>query len=89
MTKTTTNRCKVTPPALAKSWGISVDKVLTWIRSGELRAIDASTRHGGRPRYLIDPVDVEAFEAKRTVQPQVPHTRRGRRPRDGSVTEFF
>lgn len=80
---------KITPPTLAKSWGISVDKVLAWIRSGELRAIDVSTRRGGRPRYLIDDGDIEAFEQLRAVQP-IPKPKRGRRKeRDDSVIEFY
>jgi hypothetical protein len=65
MTKT-----KLTPPEVAEMWGISPDKVLLWIRTGELRAIDASTRGDGRPRYLIDLKDLAAFERDRsTVTP--------------------
>lgn len=59
------SRQKLTPPELASRWGIGTDKVLSWIRSGELRAIDASTRRGRRPRYLIDEADVVAFELAR------------------------
>ena len=62
-----TNRKKLTPPEVAKLWGVSADKVLTWIRSGELRAINAATSQRGRPRYLIDVKDLEDFEARRTV----------------------
>ncbi len=79
---------KITPPTLAKQWGISVDKVLTWIHTGELRAIDGSTRRGGRPRYLIDDVDIEAFEQLRAVQPD-PKPRRRRKRRADSVIEFY
>jgi hypothetical protein len=61
-------RTKLTPPQLARQWGIDTDKVLVWIRNGELRAINAATRLGGRPRYLIDVCDIEAFEARRVVQ---------------------
>ena len=38
---------KLTPPEVAELWGIAHDKVLTWIRAGELAAIDASTTRGG------------------------------------------
>jgi excisionase family DNA binding protein len=62
-----TNRRKLTPPQLAKLWGISADKVLAWIQAGELRAIDVSTRRGGRPRWLIDVDDVAAFEVERAA----------------------
>ncbi|MDP6558283.1 MAG: helix-turn-helix domain-containing protein [Pirellulaceae bacterium] len=57
---------KLTPPEIARLWGITSDKVLAWIRSGELRAIDASTKCGDRPRYLIDVDDLAAFERSRS-----------------------
>jgi hypothetical protein len=59
---------KFTPPQLARQWGISPDKVLAWIRSGELRAVKISTNRGSRPRYLIDAKEIEAFEARRSAQ---------------------
>ena len=61
------NREKLTPPELARLWGISPDKVLSWIRTGELRAINAAKSTNGRPRYLIDVKDVEEFENRRAV----------------------
>ena len=63
---------KVTPPELARRWGISADKISFWIVTGQLRAIDASKRRGVRPRYLIDEDDIAAFEAAREVSPPVP-----------------
>lgn len=89
MNEPNSSRSKMTPPSLARRWGISVDKVLTWIRSGELRAIDVSTRRGGRPRYLIDDADILAFERMREVQPPLRQTRRRRKPKDTSVIEFY
>ncbi|MFV1968387.1 MAG: helix-turn-helix domain-containing protein, partial [Pirellulaceae bacterium] len=76
-------RTKLTPPELASRWGISPEKVVAWVRSGELRAIDASTRRGGRPRYLIDISDVEAFERRRAVAPPPPSSTRTHRKDDG------
>lgn len=49
----------LTPPQLAKEWHISPDKVLGWIRSGELKARNVS--QGNRPRYLIDRETLESF----------------------------
>lgn len=70
-------KTKTTPPQLARRWGISNDKVLAWIRSGELRAMDAGIRPGlGRPRYLIDEADIEKFELKRSNRPEPPKPRR-------------
>lgn len=79
---------KLTPPELAKLWGISPDKVVAWIRAGELRAIDASTSRSQRPRYLIDIEDLRAFEDRRSVSPH-PKPRRRRQKRDAKVIEFY
>lgn len=81
-------RTKVTPPKLARQWGISPDKLLGWIRSGELRAINAAARLGGRPKYLIDLADVAEFEERRVVQPP-PKTPRRRQKPSGNVIKFF
>ncbi len=82
-----TSCIKITPPRLARRWGIGVDKVFAWIRSGELRAVNAATNPSGRPRFLIDVADIEAFERQRQVQPPQPVRRLRRRP-VGNVTEF-
>jgi hypothetical protein len=80
-------RRKLTPPELAKQWGIDPAKILAWIRAGELRAIDGATQRGGRPRFLIDEADIAAFEAARAVQPPVARVRRRRGK--SQVIEFF
>jgi hypothetical protein len=80
-------RQKITPPELARRWGIDSAKILTWIRSGELRAINASTRPCGRPRYLIDERDIEIFELRRAVGGP-PQTPRRRRAKQMDVIEF-
>jgi hypothetical protein len=67
---------KMTPPKLAKLWGVSPDKILTWIRSGELRAVNVATDSNSRPRYLIDQRAIEQFEATRLVEPVHRTTRR-------------
>jgi hypothetical protein len=61
---------------------------MTWIRSGELRAVNAATHAGGRPRYLIDLADIAAFEAARSASPAPKPTRR-RRSKPGDTVEFF
>jgi hypothetical protein len=83
-------RQKLTPPQLAKLWGISSEKVLGWIASGQLRAINAASHlNSPRPRFLIDKADIAAFEAQRSTQPEVPARRRRRRPSDANVIKFF
>jgi hypothetical protein len=87
-TATATTRIKLTPPQVARAWGVDVAKVLTWIHSGELRAINAAEKLGGRPRYLISRADLEIFEQRRAVQPQTTTPRRRRRQPAG-VIQFF
>ena len=77
----------ITPPELAKRYGVSPDKVLGWIRNGELRAINVATKPGGRPRWRISESDIELFEVRRAAV-TTKTTRRRRRPAAG-VIEFF
>lgn len=86
MSTATATRTKISPPELAARWGIDAHKVLSWIRSGEFRAIDVSTRRGSRPRFLIDLSDIAVFEQRRVVQPPTPRRRR-RQP--AGMIEYF
>lgn len=61
-------RIKITPPALAKRYGVGIAKIHSWIQSGELRAMNAGSG-GRRPRYLIDLQDLADFEKRRQVVP--------------------
>jgi len=82
------SRAVKTPPELAREWGVSPDKVLHWIRTGELRATNVAISQSGRPRYRIDPEAIAAFQARRTPQSPPPVVRRSRRP-TSDVIEFF
>lgn len=58
----------LTPPELGRRWGVNPAKVIGWIRSGELDAIDLSSRPGiGRPRYRISTEAIELFESRRAA----------------------
>lgn len=84
----TTDRQKVTPPQIAKAWGIKKEKVIAWIRSGELKAINVATNaNGARPRFLVDVEDLAAFELRRQVVPPSKPVKRKKRP--SGVIEFF
>jgi excisionase family DNA binding protein len=78
----------LTPPEVADQLRVSPDKVLTWIRSGELRAVNVVKRVGGRPRYRVSVDDLAAFMERRAVVPEVKVARRRKR-RDPHVIEFF
>ena len=85
-----TERRKLTPPQLAKQWGVSTAKVVAFIRSGELRAINLAKSRCNRPRYTIDVEDVQRFEEARQVVPDGGEstTRKLRRQAAG-VKDFF
>jgi|GEM_PF-1611561 len=69
MTTPDNNNTWLTPPRLAKQLGISCEKVLTWIRSGELRAVNVAERLSGRPRWRISPAALEEFFKRRESGP--------------------
>ena len=69
----------LTPTLIATRLRVSPEKVLGWIRKGELRAVNVSDSH--RPRYRVSPDDLEAFLEQREVQPRAPVERRRRRNR--------
>ena len=78
---------KLTPPAVASIYGVKPDTVLAWIRAGELRAIDVSSRRSSRPRFRIDEDDLREFEAKRAAVP--PPKRTPRRKASPGTIQFF
>jgi hypothetical protein len=82
-----TERTKLTPPELARRWGISPDKVLAWIKSGELRAVNGALKVHGRPRFLIDVADIIAFEQRRMVAISSQACNRKRQP--AGVIQYF
>ncbi|HLJ92941.1 MAG TPA: helix-turn-helix domain-containing protein [Gemmataceae bacterium] len=77
---------KLTPPELARRWGLSPDKILAWIHSGELPAINAARSAAGRPRWLIDVADIVVFERRRAA-PAIP--RSGGPRRNTEVISYF
>jgi hypothetical protein len=87
----TIERRKLTAPQIARLWGVSTHKVLHFIRTGELRAINLAASRTNRPRYVIDRDDLERFERGRQVIPDGGEstTRKLRRRAAGNVKEFF
>lgn len=68
----------LTPPEIAKLLRVRESKVLGWIRSGRLPAINVSD--GQRPRYRVRRADLDAFLAGQVVVPVSRPVRRERRP---------
>jgi hypothetical protein len=49
----------LTPPQVAEQLGSDPATVISWIRSGQLKASNLAT--GPRPRFVIQPADLDAF----------------------------
>ncbi len=88
--KVDAGRRNLTPREYAERIGVSVNTVLAWIKTGELRAINVGGRASKRPRYRISPEAVEQFELSRSVIPALAEsaTRRLRRAALGGKDYF-
>ena len=62
---------------VAKRFRVSPDKVRTWIRRGELSAINTADRHCFRPRFVITADSLATFERSRqAATPTAPKPKR-------------
>jgi hypothetical protein len=80
------------PPALrvkdvAARERVTTGRVLDWIKSGKLRALDVSNGSGCKARWRIRPEDLAIFEATLTTTP-TPKSRR-RRSASGWTFQYF
>jgi excisionase family DNA binding protein len=55
----------LTVAEVAARYRVGEDKVRTWIRRGELRAVNTASRLSGRPRWVITPAALAELEAQR------------------------
>jgi len=77
---------------LADRYAVTAATVLSWIRSGELRAINVGRRPDSRkPRWRVTKEALDAFESRRTPSPEAAATARAprRRKRPADVVEFY
>jgi len=84
----------LTPREVARRWRIHVDKILVFIRAGELRAFNVASKASRRPRYLVPEEAVREFEAARAACPggsasAAPAKRRARKPAPAAVRRYF
>ena len=77
-----------TPPEVAKRLRVKPSKVIAWIYSGELRAVNVATLGCQRPRWRIDPIDLENFLRQRSAG-STPTVTRRRRKKDDGVIQFY
>lgn len=82
----------LTPPQIARDRGIKTSKVLCWIRSGELLAVNLAEGRLGRPRWKVSVEALSAFDLARSSRAAIQPTQKRSRPRrraDPEVIEFF
>jgi transposase len=59
----------LSPPDVAKRFGIGVGKVHQWIKAGELGALNIASTTASRPVYAITETALAAFEQARAIKP--------------------
>lgn len=77
----------LTPPAIARRFGVKPAKVLRWIARGELHAVNVGDGQQ-RPRWRISPDALSLFEQQRASPSPAPPKPRRRRVR-AEALEFF
>ena len=65
---------------VARRYRVSEDKVRAWVARGELRAINTATALCGKPRWVITPDGLAAFEKLRAGGRPPKPSRRRRQP---------
>lgn len=76
----------MTTGEVAKYLRVSEDKVRHWLATGELVGINTATTLAGKPRWVITPAALAAFEARRTSTPVPKPARRRRQP---ELVDYF
>jgi Helix-turn-helix domain len=86
-------KSKLTTKEFATRYGCGVHKVLDFIASGELVAINMASAKANKPRWMILQEEVEAFLRRKssgaTVSPRRPRLTRRRQKKDLNVTEWY
>jgi len=65
----------LTPPQVAKMFGVKPDKILYWIHTGVMPAVNVAKKEGGRPQYAVTPAGLDIFTTRRSTHPPVKVTR--------------
>lgn len=81
-----------TPPEAGRLLRIKADRIIGFIRRGELKAANVATRLSGRPRFRIAAADLQAFldnRAAAAVSVPSPRRRRKRQERPPGWVSYF
>jgi transposase len=86
MTPGDTTTAGLTVRDVARRYRVGADKVRGWIRRGELRAVNTASVLCSRPRWVVSPESLAAFDQRRAgAQPPKPRRRRQR----GGVIDYY
>lgn len=69
-----------TPPQIAERLKVAPERVIAWIRSGKLRAVNVGSGQL-KPRYRVAEDDLDALLRSLAVAPHTPRPTRARRQR--------
>lgn len=72
---------------VARRYRVGEDKVRAWIAKGELAAVNTATVICGKPRWVISPDALLAFERRRAGGP--PPKAPPRRKRGSDVIDYY
>lgn len=76
----------LTPRELATVLRVSPDKILHWIKTGELRALNTSSAQCRKPRFVILPCHVADFEQRRLATPS---PKKSRQRKKSSGVDYY
>jgi hypothetical protein len=85
-TPTARPACGLTVADVAARYRVGADKVRLWIARGELSAINTAAALCGRPRWVITPEALAAWERSRQAGPPPKPTRRRKRT---AMVDFY
>jgi transposase len=77
----------LTTREVAKRYRVSNNKIIDWIRNGQMRAINTASVLSAKPRFVIPPEALVEFERSRNAAEPTPPPRR-RRKRSYKVDYF-
>ena len=85
LTRTALSAPCMSPPQVAEQLAVDPAKVLSWIRAGQLIAVNLAAPGKSRPRWRISADALRQFLEGRQCQPPAPKLRRRRAPK---IMEF-
>jgi hypothetical protein len=94
-TSSLSERTFYNPAQVAEMWGVSHDKVLEFIKTGELEAFNVASKKSRRPQFKIPLAALQAFQQRRSgrdparsLPPPAPR-RASRKPSASTSREYF